>query len=201
MEFDGPHRQSFNLLDLHFHKGRRFNTCGKLDIGIHRKDTSQWVPLSKRSCHSPSVHSSWPKGLIGRYRALCSSPTLWRTAVNDFVARYRDKEGALPEHKKRPFIPGKAPVTSRIVLPFKPVWAGAKLNMALRGINYGNGGVAVVWRNGYPNHQALVRKFNCRTDDDPEKFSIFVWERVGGGGFYLFTESIEMMYRFKVFFS
>ena len=69
------------MLDLVLSKGRKYERCGILDVGIHTKPTSQGVPLCSSSWHLPSIHRSWPFSRLIHYKNVCGDLSSYREAA------------------------------------------------------------------------------------------------------------------------
>ena len=84
------------MLDLFLSKGKRFESVGVLDVGIHIKPTSQGVPLCNRSWHLPSTHRSWPSSRLLHYKNVCSNFVHFQNAAFGLFEKIRIYSPAHP---------------------------------------------------------------------------------------------------------
>ena len=128
-----------SFLDLHIGKIGLWRSCGMLDISICHKPSSQYQPLAPHSMHPPSVHISWPAGMIRRAEALCNSKAavkqevlyLWRL----ISARSGSTFAGIALGAQNPRPPVRCQTdnqVSRILLPYFAGWDTVGLNGSLR---------------------------------------------------------------------
>jgi len=109
-------RKGFQMLDLAFSKGERFDVCSCLDFCLFTKPTSIWKPLSPESMHPASVHMHWPIAQCNRIRKRFSCYLKAETAVQTFESKLFAANGVTVESwVKRP---RSICSTSWMVLPF-----------------------------------------------------------------------------------
>jgi len=72
-------------LDITVFKGKRWQTCGILDIRPFSKPTSRHVPLASWSAHSRAVHRGWPVARIHSLRAHSSCSAYFEHAKAAFI--------------------------------------------------------------------------------------------------------------------
>ena len=77
------------MLDLHISKGSQYERTGRLDVGMHFKDTNQGSALSSKSMHLPSTHMSWPQSRVLHYFKCCSCCRLFRSACAKLFHKIR----------------------------------------------------------------------------------------------------------------
>ena len=95
---------------------------GAPDTRIELKSSTMTVPLSAESAHPPGVHSSWPKALLTRLRALSVSSSAYFSVLNELKNRFTASGRPFPN------IACATPVKQRLPsevkwcpLPFHPV--------------------------------------------------------------------------------
>ena len=135
IKVENSHVSECNFLDLHISKEPLWIKAGHLDHSVYRKPTTIWTPLLPSSMHPRSVSRSWPAALSHRHAALCSSASA-ATAARNYLA-----DALRPFGLHAPTSPiacksvselASRKLWSRIVLPFAPHWAAARLNNPLQ---------------------------------------------------------------------
>ena len=108
---------SVKLLDLRCTLGN-----GVPDTCIELKSSTMTVPLSAESAHPPGVHSSWPKALLTRLRALSVSSSAYFSVLRELKNRFTASGRPFPN------VACATPIKQRLQsevkwcpLPFHPV--------------------------------------------------------------------------------
>ena len=113
VELEGSSAYGMPMLDMMVYKGPSFLRTGRLDHHFYQKPTARHVPLSPWSCHSSSVHRSWPISEVARIRQLCLHDTSFKYYRDRKVARFRsfylDPAVLAKCAKHRPRLTGIAP--------------------------------------------------------------------------------------------
>lgn len=143
-------RSGVNFLDVELHKARSEAGTFYINIGPYTKHTSLGVPLSTRSAHHPKIHVEWPINNLIRLHSLSSSSTIFASAKDLFIQRFRDnfEHPALTQYLHE-FYTGPKPVgcmesfprvfksksdrrDSWLVLPYHPIWKDARMSSVIR---------------------------------------------------------------------
>ena len=111
---------------------------GSLSFRLYFKPTSQHIPLSQDSGHSPAVHRSWPKAEIGRIARRSSSEVAFNKAKNQLCDRWQSNfmDSTVVTHLRTiSFSDTRCckPATRDgcrhvwLVLPYNPCWCHSEL--------------------------------------------------------------------------
>ena len=166
--------QEVVMLDVQISKATRHAETGFLDTCVHVKKSSVWAPLTPSSGHPPGVHRAWPFGQILRYQRLCSHPKTRFEKVEGLYNILRRAGVHTEQREARPRrspIPAPIRVSSRLVLPWRPHWAAAKIPQLLRSFalrwtpTLGSTAVVnVAWSNAAPHTYLMIRRRSMTTD-------------------------------------
>ena len=71
LEYETRITRPIDFLDVTIWKGSRFRKSRLLDHKVYTKPTSIYTPLGISSLHVPSIHLTWPRAMIRRFRDRC----------------------------------------------------------------------------------------------------------------------------------
>ena len=174
LEFE-VHRQETSFLDLWIWKGPRYERDGKLDFHVFRKPSAIGAPLSSSSAHHPSVHSAWPVSMVMRTKLLCDTKK-HRAEQTQKLMSFWQGHGIVNlnfETVPKPSSSSSHSLQCRLVLPWLPCWAGAKLggllrskSAALKAIFEEEVKLSVAWKLGDSHLYLRLRALHDALDDN-----------------------------------
>ena len=135
---------SIAFMDLHIHKGDRFNRTGRLDLSTYQKTLNQYAYITFRSHHPPSQKEAFVKGELTRYVRSTSSHSqftilrelfFWRLQRRGYPTRWLEKVFAKVMYAHRSSM--LAPKTDRnkaraLNLVFKTVYSPRHRSLRFR---------------------------------------------------------------------
>ena len=146
---------------------------GFVSVDMCLKPANQAVPLSRLSCHSPSVHMSWPPARVKRFRKLVSCAYSY---ANEYTHFRRSLVLGAPEHVWLRFSPPAVnwrhnfarrsrpkSMCSWLVLPYDPdlksSWLYSwvlELKRTFGFFKFAELAPRVSWSNGYRNLASIA---------------------------------------------
>ena len=174
---------SCKMLDLEVYKGAGWKFRGSLDFRVHRKETSQWIPLSRSSDHPSHIHDAWPRTMMTWFERLSSTEAESNKSKARFVQELSEHQLRLVGEAESSTIRRRNTESMWLVLPYCKEWSFASVSTVVRCILarwrpmnrvYGMQlpDISVSWKLAVPSLLQKVLRLNGYEHEDCSKYPV-----------------------------